>query len=138
MKADKKKLTTDIAAAILSNLKGLNVKSAKKLIKAVDDSASDLAKYFIRLQEEEANELEKEAKKAARKIKEKAEKVAEAEKKEAKKEAKKSAFDAKLSLVTGETAPEVVVEVVPTPKKSAKKVVVTEVADAASSEETVA
>ncbi len=138
MKVEKKKLATDIAAAILSNLKGLNTSSAKKLIKAVDDSASDLAKYFIKLQEEEAAELEKEAKKAAKKIKDKAEKVAEAEKKAAKKAAKKEAFDAKVSLVTG-TTPEAAEVVAPAPvaKKAAKKVVV-ETADAASSEETVA
>ena len=54
MKSDNKSLSNEISAAILGKLHGLNAKSAKKLVKAVDDCSKDIVKKFAKLQKDEA------------------------------------------------------------------------------------
>jgi DNA-binding protein H-NS len=87
MKSDNKSLANDISAAILGKLHGLNAKSAKKLVKAVDECSKDIVKKFAKLQKDEENEQEKDAKKATKKAAEKAKKVAKAKEKAAEKAA---------------------------------------------------
>ena len=50
MKSDNKSLSNDISAAILGKLHGLNSKSAKKLVKAVDERSKDIVQKFTKLQ----------------------------------------------------------------------------------------
>ena len=66
MKSDNKSLANEISAAILGKLHGLNAKSAKKLVKAVDDSSKDIVKKFAKLQKDEEQEQEKDAIKATK------------------------------------------------------------------------
>ena len=77
MKSDKKQLVDEISALILSNLKGLNEKSAKKLVKTVDKASEEIAKKYEKLQKDEEEAKEKAEKKAAEKIKEQSKKVLE-------------------------------------------------------------
>ena len=58
MKSENKSLVNDLSAAILGKLHGLNAKSAKKLVKAVDDTARDIVKKFVKLKKEEEQEIE--------------------------------------------------------------------------------
>lgn len=111
MKTSNEILASEITAFVLGKLKGLNTKSAKKLVKTVDGAAKEVVKKYAKLKKEEIDEKEKEAKKEAKKAKAKAEK---AEKEKAKAEAK-AVKDAKISLVTSKD--EVAVE-----KKGGKKV----------------
>lgn len=128
MKSDNKSLANDISAAILGKLHGLNAKSAKKLVKAVDECSKDIVKKFAKLQNDEENEQEKDAKKATKKAAEKAKKVAKAKEKAA----KKIALDAKIAIVTNDktVAPKAPVKPASAPKaapakKSAPKPAVT-------------
>ncbi|MES2518422.1 MAG: hypothetical protein V4585_09965 [Bacteroidota bacterium] len=98
MKSDNKSLANEISAAILGKLHGLNAKSAKKLVKAVDESSKDIVKKFAKLQKEETDEQEKDTKKALKKAAEKAEKVAKAKEKAL----AKAALDAKIAIVTND------------------------------------
>jgi DNA-binding protein H-NS len=115
MKSDNKSLANDISAAILGKLHGLNAKSAKKLVKAVDECSKDIVKKFAKLQKDEENEQEKDAKKATKKAAEKAKKVAKAKEKAA----EKAALNAKIAIVTNDktVAPKAPAKPAPAPAK---------------------
>ena len=103
MKSDNKSLANEISAAILGKLHGLNAKSAKKLVKAVDDCSKDIVKKFAKLHKDEEEEKEDDAIKSTKKLISKAKKVAKAKEKSA----EKAAMSAKIAIVTndGVTAP---------------------------------
>ena len=71
MKSDNKSLANEISAAILGKLHGLNAKSAKKLVKAVDECSKDIVKKFAKLHKDEEQEQEKDAIKSTKKLVEK-------------------------------------------------------------------
>lgn len=96
MKSENKSLVNDLSAAILSQLHGLNARSAKKLVKAVDDTARDIVKKFAKLKREEEEEVEKDAIKASKKAISKANKIAKAKEKSA----KKAELASKIAIVT--------------------------------------
>ena len=96
MKSDNKSLANDLSATILSKLHGLNAKSAKKLVKAVDDTAKDIVKKFAKLKKDEEKEVEKDAIKATKKAVSKANKIAKAKEKAA----KKAEMASKIAIVT--------------------------------------
>jgi hypothetical protein len=96
MKSDKKKLVEAISEAILSHLGGLDKKSAKKLIKVVDDASEDVVKKFSKLQSEEEDDKDRDAKKAEDK---KAKAIKKAQKEKAK-AAEKAAKAVKIAIVT--------------------------------------
>jgi len=118
MKSENKNLSNDISAVILGKLHGLNAKSAKKLVKAVDDCAKDIVKKFVKFQKNEEKDQEREAIKATKKLVVKAEKIAKAKEKAA----EKAALNAKIALVTIEktsslTVPPPAPKVTKTPDK---------------------
>ena len=98
MKSENKSLVNDLSAAILNQLHGLNAKSAKKLVKAVDETAQDIVKRFTKLKKEEEKEVEKDAIKATKKAVSKANKIAKAKEKAA----KKAELASKIAIVTDE------------------------------------
>ena len=101
MKSNNKNLANEISAAILSKLHGLNAKSAKKLVKAVDECSKDIAKKFAKLQKDEEQGQEKDAMKATKKLVAKAKKASKAKEKSA----EKAAMSAKIAIVTNEKTP---------------------------------
>ena len=101
MKSNNKSLANEISAAILGKLHGLNAKSAKKLVKAVDDCSKDIVKKFAKLQKDEEQEQEKDAIKATKKLVAKAKKVSKAKEKAA----EKAAMSAKIAIVTNDKTP---------------------------------
>jgi len=115
MKSDNKSLSNEISAAILGKLHGLNAKSARRLVKAVDDCSKDIVKKFAKLQKDEANEQEKDAKKAVKKALEKAKEVAKAKEKAT----EKATLQAKIAIVTEDGS------IVSEPKTEAPKKAVT-------------
>lgn len=98
MKSDNKSLSNDISAVILGKLHGLNAKSAKKLVKAVDECSKDIVKKFTKLQKDEEKDQEKDAIKATKKLVAKAKKVSKAKEKAA----EKAAMNAKIAIVTND------------------------------------
>ncbi|PWK24442.1 hypothetical protein LV89_02955 [Arcicella aurantiaca] len=129
MKSDNKSLANEISSVVLGKLHGLNAKSAKKLVKAVDEASKDIVKKFAKLQKDEADVQEKDAKKALKKAAEKAKKVAKAKEKAT----EKAALDAKIAIVTNDRAEETPKVVAPK-ATSAKKTA--ETAKVATAEET--
>jgi hypothetical protein len=116
MKSDNKSLANDLSAAILSQLHGLNEKSAKKLIKLVDEVSKDIVRKFAKLKKEEADDKEKDAKKAAKKAAEKSTKIAKAKEKAA----KKAALASKIAIVMDDEKPAPkVASAAPKPKPAA-------------------
>lgn len=117
MKSENKSLVNDLSAAILSQLHGLNAKSAKKLVKAVDETAKDIVKKFAKLKKEEEKEIEKDAIKATKKAVSKVNKIAKAKEKAA----KKAELASKIAIVTDDSSS----QVMPKPKPAAptKKVI---------------
>lgn len=100
MKSENKSLVNDLSAAILGKLHGLNAKSAKKLVKAVDDTAKDLVKKFAKLKKDEEQEVEKDAIKATKKAVSKANKIVKAKEKAA----KKAEMASKIAIVTDDSS----------------------------------
>ncbi len=115
MKSDKKKLIEEISKAILGHLSGLDKKSAKKLVKTVDEASEDIVKKFSKLQNEEEDDEKKDAKKAEAK---KAKAIKKAQKEKAK-AAEKAAKAAKVAIVTKEKKTESVKsDALPAPRPS--------------------
>ena len=100
MKSENKSLVNELSAAILSQLHGLNAKSAKKLVKAVDETAKDIVKKFAKLKKDEEQEIEKDAIKATKKAVSKANKIAKAKEKAA----KKAELASKIAIVTDDSS----------------------------------
>ena len=115
MKSENKSLVNDLSSAILSQLHGLNAKSAKKLVKAVDDTSRDIVKKFAKLKKDEEKEVEKDAIKATKKAVSKANKISKAKEKAA----KKAEMASKIAIVTDDSSPMVMPK--PRPAAAAKK-----------------
>lgn len=112
MKSDNESLSNDISVLTLRKLHGLNAKSAKKLVKAVDEHSKNIVKKFAKLQKNE----EKDAIEATKKIVAKAKKVSKVNEKAT----EKAKMNAKIAIVTNNkttSSPKPVATSKPTPAK---------------------